>query len=448
MRRYMYFAAAALLGAGSYLTYHQLTGPPDPPPAAENLTGMLLDSETVSPSPAPGPILTVDEPLEVEGKQVSLDPPSGTGAPGSPDPGPGDETPAGSETGKVVSEPVGPPGEGEFGSLVQVSLKDLQNTIRLSQAAFTAGDTTRGVKLLREIFRQGKDLREVNLVPQVRKLLDLEEDLARGQPVGLPEDAIDPLDLCRYIEERDSDPKWRFRASLALGSADSKERTPEAMRSAWKRLTQAYLAASSSVERDQVKAVLNPFLERHIFSKRYSPLVETYTVKEGDSLYTIAKERGTTPEGLQRLNRIKGTVIHPGQRLIYLSGKPKIFVKKSEFRLWFLVGDRLLLEYPVGLGQYNSTPASTFVIKDRQKDPIWYRRGEAPIPAGDPRNILGSRWLGFKETEEFEGFGIHGTADPSSIGKEASAGCIRMLNENLEILWDLVPLGTEVEISE
>ena len=76
----------------------------------------------------------------------------------------------------------------------------------------------------------------------------------------------------------------------------------------------------------------------------------------------------------------------------------------------------------------------------------WWRPGEQPIPAGDPRNILGARWLGFRETQDLAGFGIHGTEDPSSLGKESSAGCIRLRNEDIEVLFDFAPYGTEVVV--
>jgi len=46
------------------------------------------------------------------------------------------------------------------------------------------------------------------------------------------------------------------------------------------------------------------------------------------------------------------------------------------------------------------------------------------------------------------GYGIHGTWEPETIGKAASAGCIRLLNSEIEELFNLVPLGTEVTIAE
>jgi lipoprotein-anchoring transpeptidase ErfK/SrfK len=64
------------------------------------------------------------------------------------------------------------------------------------------------------------------------------------------------------------------------------------------------------------------------------------------------------------------------------------------------------------------------------------------IPAGNPQNILGSRWLGLDK----EGYGIHGTTEPQSLGKQATAGCVRMQNSEVEQLYSIVPKGTEVTI--
>ena len=85
-------------------------------------------------------------------------------------------------------------------------------------------------------------------------------------------------------------------------------------------------------------------------------------------------------------------------------------------------------------------------IRVRQKDPTWWRPGEPAIPPKDPRNILGTRWLGFQETQDLAGFGIHGTDDPGTIGKESSAGCVRLRNQDIEVLYDFVSYGTEVVI--
>ena len=76
--------------------------------------------------------------------------------------------------------------------------------------------------------------------------------------------------------------------------------------------------------------------------------------------------------------------------------------------------------------------------------------GGGIIKFGDPKNLLGTRWMSIQDTTrpEIKGFGIHGTPARDSIGAETSNGCIRMLNEDVEELYMLIPPRTEVIISE
>jgi lipoprotein-anchoring transpeptidase ErfK/SrfK len=82
-------------------------------------------------------------------------------------------------------------------------------------------------------------------------------------------------------------------------------------------------------------------------------------------------------------------------------------------------------------------------VANRIIDPPWYSQ-EGLIPPDDPRNILGSRWLGF----DLPGYGIHGTTDPASIGKPVTQGCVRLANADVEELFILLPEGTPVTIVE
>jgi hypothetical protein len=63
------------------------------------------------------------------------------------------------------------------------------------------------------------------------------------------------------------------------------------------------------------------------------------------------------------------------------------------------------------------------------------------IPPG-PNNPLGPRWVGLSQ----KGFGIHGTNQPSSVGKAASHGCIRMRNRDIEQFFEMVSVGDAVSI--
>ncbi|MBR3721936.1 MAG: L,D-transpeptidase family protein [Selenomonadaceae bacterium] len=100
--------------------------------------------------------------------------------------------------------------------------------------------------------------------------------------------------------------------------------------------------------------------------------------------------------------------------------------------------------YPIAIGRPSSTtPVGYFKISSKDKNPTWTdpSNHRNVIPSG-PSNPLGYRWM-----QLYGNYGIHGTNNPSSIGHYVSNGCIRMKEENVEELFDLVEIGTPVEIN-
>jgi lipoprotein-anchoring transpeptidase ErfK/SrfK len=63
----------------------------------------------------------------------------------------------------------------------------------------------------------------------------------------------------------------------------------------------------------------------------------------------------------------------------------------------------------------------------------------------DPKNPLGPYWLGLEGTDGLavgqRSYGIHGTIDPDSIGKMSSMGCIRLHNQDVEVVYKLLIPG-------
>ena len=183
-------------------------------------------------------------------------------------------------------------------------------------------------------------------------------------------------------------------------------------------------------------------------SKAPCPEKRTYVVVSGDNLTRVAYRNNATIGALQRLNGLNTTsdVIRPGDALQYLAGTWSIKVSKSHFLLCLYLDDELYRIYRVSIGRQDRTPAGTFIIKDKEINPAWTPPGLS-IPYGDPRNILGTRWMGLKPTGETDqtlrGYGIHGTTEPESIGTAASLGCVRMRNEEVEELYDFIPMAFE-----
>ncbi|WP_303691275.1 L,D-transpeptidase [Megamonas hypermegale] len=105
--------------------------------------------------------------------------------------------------------------------------------------------------------------------------------------------------------------------------------------------------------------------------------------------------------------------------------------------------DKCVAMYPVGVGKIGSkTPAGFYKIVEKVVNPTWVDPGDTSVViASGPDNPLGFRWLGIGGN-----YGIHGTNNPSSVGHYVSNGCVRMVEADVEKVFDKVDVGTEVQI--
>ncbi len=181
------------------------------------------------------------------------------------------------------------------------------------------------------------------------------------------------------------------------------------------------------------------------------PGKEYYAIQSGDYLQKIAKKYNTTVPLIKTMNGMETDTIRAGARLMVYNGDFNLRVSKGQNTLDLMAGDALFKRYSVGTGKFGKTPAVAFEIVDKITEPPWTRPSDnKQIEYGDEENVLGTRWMKIVSAEhpEITGFGIHGTWERGSIGQQSSAGCIRMLNEDVEELFDLVPRKTTVIITE
>ena len=237
---------------------------------------------------------------------------------------------------------------------------------------------------------------------------------------------------------RHPDSPWVDEALLALGRVyESQQQLVEAQRVL--RLLLERVPSSSVAEEAQRRlGAVNVAL---LLSPAMTGLDATYEVKSGDSLGKIATAYHTTVDVLKRANGLKGDLIHPRQKLKLPAGAFRLVVDKSQNQLLVTQDNQFFKRYPVATGENNSTPTGTFTIVNKVPNPVWYRQG-AVVPPDSQENILGSRWLGLNKP----GYGIHGSVDPTTIGQQVTAGCVRMTNADVEELFTIVPIGTEVTI--
>ena len=121
--------------------------------------------------------------------------------------------------------------------------------------------------------------------------------------------------------------------------------------------------------------------------------------------------------------------------------KRQVVVSVPDRKLVVMENGAVLRVFPVAVGAgVSPSPTGEFEIVTRLTDPTYYHSGVVIPPGAD--NPLGPRWVGFNK----KGYGIHGTNAPSSIGKAASHGCIRMRNRDIVQFFALVSVGDTVEI--
>jgi len=121
--------------------------------------------------------------------------------------------------------------------------------------------------------------------------------------------------------------------------------------------------------------------------------------------------------------------------------KRTIVVSLEDRKLALLEDGKVMKTYTVAIGKPSTpSPVGTFTIERRVMNPTYSHDGRV-VPPG-PNNPVGNRWMGLS----IRGYGIHGTNVPSSIGKAASHGCIRMGKADIEELFSLVEVGDTVEL--
>ena len=171
------------------------------------------------------------------------------------------------------------------------------------------------------------------------------------------------------------------------------------------------------------------------------------------ALLTRAIERELVDPEADRNVRVRTKVIEPKVTTAELPKKYPYFIaiSRPERKLRLFRNLKLAKVYDVAIGAAGyDTPPGLHRVETKAADPAWYvpnrpwagdLAGEV-IPAGDPRNPIAARWMGF-----YKGAGIHGTYDPASIGSAASHGCIRMRIPDVIDLYDRVPLRTPIYIA-
>ena len=170
--------------------------------------------------------------------------------------------------------------------------------------------------------------------------------------------------------------------------------------------------------------------------------VDPYVIQEGDRLQTIAKKYQLSWEYLAKLNRTDPRRVQVGQKLKVMKGPFGAVVDLSDFALTIHLQGYYVKRYDVGIGKENSSPIGKFAVLGKLENPQYTDSRTGKVTEGDdPSNPLGERWIDLGD-----GYGIHGTIEPDSIGKAESRGCIRLRDEDIVEVYNFLVKGSEVVI--
>lgn len=203
----------------------------------------------------------------------------------------------------------------------------------------------------------------------------------------------------------------------------------------------------------RVREAMTQINQDLVFSSRVQTgdtLAEWYTVQSNDLLARIAPRFKVPYQLLELVNRVDARRIRVDQKLKVIKGPFHAVVHKAAFRMDVFLHDPegrpvYIRSFTVGLGEDNSTPVGNWVVNRTGKlaNPGWThpRTGKYYAP-DDPANPIGEFWIGLEGTEERtsgkRGYGIHGTIEPESIGRQASLGCVRMAAEDIALVYKLL----------
>ena len=152
---------------------------------------------------------------------------------------------------------------------------------------------------------------------------------------------------------------------------------------------------------------------------------------------------------IARSNGVDAGSIHPGDVLRIPTEPVTVFVDVSKHWLLYRIGPHVVEAWPVGTGaQGSETITGVFEVGDKQENPTWWPKGLPPVMPHDPENPLGTRWLGWREigADRDTSYGFHGTREPETIGFDASEGCVRMRNQDVEVLFEILPRGSRIQV--
>ncbi len=202
-----------------------------------------------------------------------------------------------------------------------------------------------------------------------------------------------------------------------------------------------------------IKKQFSSLAEKWLFGRTVLPgdtLCSTYKVKPGGRLGSIGRQFKVPYQIIMQINNIRRPEALRAEEVIkVLNGPFHVRICRSTFTMDLYLQDTFVRSFPVGLGRAGrETPTGLWRVKPGGKlvSPTWTDPDTGRIhKAGEPDYPLGSRWIaleGLKGAGKGRtGFAIHGTGNSGQLGKANSGGCIRMNDNDVKLVYDLLVPG-------
>lgn len=187
--------------------------------------------------------------------------------------------------------------------------------------------------------------------------------------------------------------------------------------------------------------------------------VLSHAIAAGETPSILARRYHTSIKLIQRLNPgLDAKALSIGQEVAVLdlaSTPLELVVSRSTYRLLAWRGTTLIGVFRCGLGRDTSpTPLGVTTVRQCARNPEWRNPDTGKIlKPDDPENILGGYWIGFepRADKHFKGIGIHGFtgAEPAEwLEKNGSHGCVRLVQDDIALVFALVRPGITVTVRE
>jgi hypothetical protein len=202
----------------------------------------------------------------------------------------------------------------------------------------------------------------------------------------------------------------------------------------------------------QITDLLDRLAGTVVYSRQHY-LEPAYTTQQGDTLERVAQKYNVPWQLLARINGLmpagaamadastKDQPLPVDMSLKVIRGPFDAVVRLDKHELTLMLQDRYAGRFTVGVGRDQPKLDGNYTVRDKALSPAYYGPDGMNIGPNDPKNPLGSAWIGLTDR-----IGIHGVNDPQSIGRDDNRGSICVGDRDLQDLYGILSVGSRVTI--